>query len=91
MTYTFLSQAERYQIQALMKVRQTQIEIAPFYMAQVFSFIVIKNLMKVHALLLFIDFQDKPLILCIENHTEKLSTAQSTATRSITKLPLAVS
>ena len=50
MTYTYLSQAERYQIQALMKVGQTQIEIAPFYMAQVFSFIIIKNLMKVHAL-----------------------------------------
>jgi hypothetical protein len=30
--------------------------------------------------LLFIDFEDKPLILCAENHAEKLSTAQSTAT-----------
>ena len=31
-------------------------------------------------IVLFIDFEDKPLIPCAENHAEKLSIAQSTAT-----------
>jgi hypothetical protein len=37
----------------------------------------LENLLKAK---LLIDFEDKSLILCIENHAEKLSTAQSTAT-----------